>query len=121
MTTDLAPLVDRFRPTLDKLEPMVARVAATTSPDEVAAVVKLIDMMPELVGKLQADIVPVLDTLGTVAPDLRDLLDVVSSVSEMLGAVPGLGRVKKKLDERPDQERDYTADETPPSAPDRQG
>jgi phage shock protein A len=36
-----------------------------------------------------------------------------------MGAVPGLGRVKKKIDEREDEEDSYTADEVPPSAPDR--
>src|ERR1700712_498616 len=48
MTADPAPLVDPFRPTLDKLEPIAARMVATTSPDEVEAVVRLVDMMPEL-------------------------------------------------------------------------
>jgi len=118
--TAFQPTVTKFEPMLAQLEPMAARLVQTTSPDEVEAVVRLIDTLPELVGKMQSDIVPVLDTLGTVAPDLRDLLDLVIEVSEMLGAVPGLSRVKKKLEERPDQEREYTADEIPPSAPDRQ-
>ncbi len=119
LTSTLVPLAEKFEPTLAKLEPVVAHLAETTSPDEVEAVVRLIDLLPEVAATMQSDIMPVLDTLGTVAPDLRDLLDIAKQVNEMMGAVPGLGRVKKKIDEREDEEVSYTADETPPSAPDR--
>ncbi len=120
VTGALFPLADRFQPILDQLQPIAARLAATTSPREVDAVVKLIDTLPEITDKVRADIVPILDTLGTVAPDVRDLLDLAKELSEMLGAIPGLGRIKKKIEERQDQEAEYRADEVPPSAPDRQ-
>lgn len=121
---ELTPMVDRFLPVLDKVEPMVARIADTTSPDEVDAVVKLIDTLPELSEKLRTDILPVLDTLGTVAPDLRDLLDSSKELNEMLSRLPGLGRMKKRIEERQQAEdadtaKQYTAQETPPSAPAR--
>ena len=119
LTARVTPLLDRYQPVLDQLEPMIARLADTTSPDEVDAIVKLIDLLPDMADKVQKDIVPILDTLGTVAPDLRDLLDVSKELNEMLGAVPGLGRIKKKIEERQEQEDDYRAAEAPPSAPDR--
>jgi ABC-type transporter Mla subunit MlaD len=118
----LAPIADRFVPVLDRIEPMVARIADTTSPDEVDAVVKLIDTLPELSDKLRTDILPVLDTLGTVAPDLRDLLDSSKELNELLSGLPGLGRMKKRIEERQQEEdagKQYTAQETPPSAPAR--
>ncbi len=121
LTARLSPLVEKYEPALTSLEPMLSRLAATTSPDEVQAVVKLIGLLPEVAGKMQSDIIPVLDTLGTVAPDLRDLLDIAKQVNQMLGSVPGLGRVKRKIDERQDPLDDYSADEIPPSSPDRQG
>lgn len=123
----LAPIADRFVPVLDRIEPMVARIADTTSPDEVDAVVKLIDTLPELSEKLRTDILPVLDTLGTVAPDLRDLLDSSKELNEMLSGLPGLGRMKKRIEERQQEEdaentaRHYSAQEVPPSAPARGG
>lgn len=123
----LTPIVDRFVPVLDRIEPMVARIADTTSPDEVDAVVKLIDTLPELSDKLRTDILPVLDTLGTVAPDLRDLLDSSKELNEIMSGLPGLGRVKKRIEERQAQEdaensaKHYTAEEVPPSAPARGG
>jgi hypothetical protein len=119
LTGRISPLLDRYQPMLEKLQPMLSRLASTTSPTEIDAVVKLIDMLPDMADKLQKDIVPILDTLGTVAPDLRDLLDVSKEFNEMLGAVPGLGRVKKKIEERQELEDNYRADEIPPSAPNR--
>lgn len=104
LTERVAPLLDRFEPTLDKLEPIVAKLAATTSPDEVEAVVQLVNRLPEIVEKVDADILPILDTLGTVAPDLRDLLDASKELNEMLGTVPGLGRVKRKIEKEQDRE-----------------
>jgi hypothetical protein len=76
-------------------------------------------MLPPIVGKLDSDILPVLDTLATVAPDLRDLLDVSKELNELIGAVPGLGRVKKRIEERQQEADDYRAEEAPPAAPDR--
>ena len=122
LTGELAPLVDRLQPVLEKLEPMVAHLADTTSPAEVDAVVKLINTLPELSDKLQSDILPVLDTLGTVAPDLRDLLDASKQLNEMLGGLPGLGRIKRKIEDRQeaeDAQNQYRAAEAPPEAPAR--
>jgi hypothetical protein len=126
LTSRVQPLLDAYQPILEQLQPMIARLADTTSPDEVDAVVRLINTLPEMTVKMQKDILPILDTLGTVAPDLRDLLDVSKEFNEMLGSVPGLGRVKKRIEERQDQEDEaradeYRANETPPAAPDRQG
>ena len=42
---------------------------------------------------------PVMTTLGTVAPDLHDLLDVSRELNEMLGKLPGLGRIKRRVEE----------------------
>ena len=37
---------------------------------------QLIDHLPRLADKLETDIMPILDSLNSVAPDLHDLLDV---------------------------------------------
>lgn len=121
LTARAGPLIEQleqFEPTLLRLQPILERLAETTDPDEVAAIIAMLDMLPVLVDKLRDDIVPILDTFGTVAPDLRDLLDVSKELNEMLGAIPGLGRVKRKIEEQQDED-DLRADETPPPAPDR--
>jgi hypothetical protein len=42
----------------------------------------------------------VLDSLSTVAPDLHDLLDVSRELNEMLGQIPGISRMKKRIDKQ---------------------
>jgi hypothetical protein len=113
VTTMVAPF--------ERLMPLVDTVADSVTPADAAAVAKLVQDLPEIVGTLQRDILPVLDTLGTVAPDLRDLLDVSKDLNEILAALPGLGRAKRRLDKQADEDsqRQYLADEEISTAPDR--
>lgn len=119
LAEQLTPLLQDSLPTLQQLQPILRRITETTSPDEVGAAVTMIDLMPEVVSKFKDDIVPVLDTMGTVAPDVRDLLDVSRELNEMLSSVPGFGRVKRRVEEEQDLQDTYRADEEPPSSPDR--
>ena len=66
---------------------------------------QLIDQLPRLADKLETDIMPILDTMATVAPDLHDLLEVSRELNEMLAQVPGLSRMKRRID-REQSERD---------------
>ncbi|MGH3336110.1 MAG: hypothetical protein ACRDOZ_09855, partial [Nocardioides sp.] len=75
------------------------RLAETTDPREVDAMVALVDQLPLLASKLETDVIPVLHTLTSVAPDLHDLLDVSRELNEMLAKLPGMGRLKKRVDE----------------------
>ena len=97
LTRRIEPLLDRFQPALDKLEPIMSRLAETTSPAEVDAMVKLLERCRRSWTSWTPTSCPVLDTLATVAPDLRDLLDVSKELNELIGSVPGL---------RPGQEED---------------
>lgn len=120
------PVLDRLLPVADRLEPILAQLADTTSGAEVDAMTRLIDLMPDVVDKLGSDILPVLDTLGTVAPDLRDLLDASRQLNQMLGAIPGLGKMKRRIEDQQDAEDtaaspQYRADEEPAAAPLRAG
>lgn len=99
LTERLAALLDATEPSLTRLQPTLERLAETTHPSEVDALVTLVDHLPMLAVKMEKDIVPVLDSLSSVAPDLHDLLDVSRELNEMLGAVPGLGRMKRRIDE----------------------
>jgi len=102
-------LLARLDPSLQKLAPILQRIADTTDPREVQAVVQLIDVLPHLVRSLDTEILPILSTLGTVAPDVRDLLCTMRDFNEILGSVPGLGRIKKRAEERQEH-----ADARPP-------
>ena len=107
----LARLMDSTEPSLVALQPTLERLAETTDPSEVDALVTLIDHLPLLALKMETDIVPVLESLSSVSPDLRDLVDVSRELNEMLASVPGLGRIKKRIDEeQAERDRDVQAD-----------
>jgi len=93
-------LLDRLEPPLTTLQPTLERLAATTDRHEVDALVALLDHLPRLVGQLENDVLPVLTTLSTVAPDLHDLLDSSRELSVLLGKMPGFGLVRKRVEDR---------------------
>lgn len=92
-------LLDALEPPLTTLQPTLQTLADTTHPEEIAALVQLIDHLPDLTERFERDVLPVMTTLGTVAPDLHDLLDVSRELNEMLGKLPGLGRIKRRVEE----------------------
>jgi DNA repair ATPase RecN len=98
LTERLALLLDRFEPSMSGLQPVLERLAETTSPEEVDAMVELIDHLPRMAAKMETDIMPILDSLNSVAPDLHDLLDVSRELNEMLGQIPGISRLKRRID-----------------------
>ena len=73
--------------------------AERDDPDEVAALVRMVDHLPELTARLEEDVLPIMGTLGSVAPDLHDLLAVSRELNDMLAKLPGFGRIKKRIDE----------------------
>jgi ABC-type transporter Mla subunit MlaD len=97
-------LLDSFGPSLERLQPTLDRLAETTHPDEVDALVKLIDQLPDLVERLESDVLPMLETLRTVGPDVHDLLDITRELNQMLGKLPGMGRVKRRVEEQKEQD-----------------
>jgi len=93
-------LLASFEPSLTKLQPPLERLAETTDPAEVDALVSLVDNLPQLASQLERDLLPVLRTLGTVAPDLHDMLEASRELNGMLAQLPGMGRIKKKVEEQ---------------------
>lgn len=100
----MTPLLDRTEPPLVRLLPTLERLSETTDPREVDALVALIDMLPGLAMQTETHVIPVLDSLSSVAPDLHDLLDVSRELNEMLASLPGLGRIKKRVDREQEAE-----------------
>lgn len=100
----LRELLDLSEPSLVKLQPVLDRFAETTHPEEVDALVQLIDRMPMLADRMESEIVPIMESMSSVGPDIHDLLDLTRQLNEMLAAVPGLGRVKKRVDEEQGEE-----------------
>ena len=82
-------LLDHFEPALTALSPAVRRLAATLAPDEVEAMVTLIDRLPRMVAHLDEDILPVLESLGDVGTDVHDLVDTVQDMRQVVKGFPG--------------------------------
>ena len=99
----VAALVDVLEPPMTTLQPTLQALAGTTHPDEVAALVRLVDHLPALTVQVERDVLPVLTTLGSVAPDLHELLNVSRELNEILGKIPGIGRLKKRVEEEEDE------------------
>jgi hypothetical protein len=95
----LTTLTDALEPSLTRLQPTLETLADTTHPDEVKALVALVDQLPEITRRVEGDVLPVLATLGSVAPDVHDLLTVARELNDMLAKIPGMGRIKRRIDE----------------------
>src|SRR3954454_9530575 len=85
----LEPMLDDYEPALASLAPAVRRLAATLDPSEVEAMITLIDRLPRLVEHLDEDILPVLETLGTVGTDVHELVDTVQDMRQIVKGFPG--------------------------------
>lgn len=79
--------VDRVEEPLATLQPTLERLAETTSPAEVDALVAVIDELPQLTG--------IVESLSSVAPDLRELLRIVSEIDDLVVKIPGVGRLRR--------------------------
>lgn len=72
---------------LDLVEPRTRRVVA------------LLHRVDELTADHSAEeVVHLVEQLRTVAPDLAELLEVSRELNEMLGHLPGMGRIKKRVE-----------------------
>lgn len=95
-------LAEQLEPTLRQLEPVVVRLGETTSPEEVDAVVGLVDKVPAVEAALREEVMPLLRRLDSVAPDMHAMLEVTQELSELVLNLPGMGRIKKKVEDQQD-------------------
>ncbi|WP_293781464.1 hypothetical protein [uncultured Aeromicrobium sp.] len=93
-------LIDLFAPSLERLQPMLDRLSTTTDTQEVDALVGLIDHLPHLLERVETEVIPMLANLQTIAPDIHDMLDLIQELGDMLGKLPGMGRIKRRADEQ---------------------
>lgn len=87
-----APLLDRLVPVTERLLPTLDRLAETTDPDEIEALVGLVDHLPTIVEQLETDVLPIMATMGSVGPDIHAMLETMGDLAAMLERIPGLNR-----------------------------
>ena len=94
-------LLDAYEPALRDAVPAVAHAGDRMAPPQFDALLRELD-----------DALATVRTLGTVPPDLRELLAVSRGLNELMGSVPGLGRAKRRVDEELEELR---TDDPPPA------
>jgi hypothetical protein len=82
ITAQVWALLDPWRAPLARLQPVVS----------------LTRRLPELADRVESDVLPLMGELRSVAPDLRDLLAIVSELDEVIGRVPGMKRIKRRVE-----------------------
>ena len=65
------------------------RLAETLDPDEVEAVVRMIDQLPGLATQLEEVLLPVLGSMGNVGEDVHDLVDTMQDLRQVVKGFPG--------------------------------
>ena len=89
---------------LERAAPLAGRFVDELSQEEVDAVIKLVDEMPQFTEHMVADIMPILATLDRVGPDLHELLDVTKDLRQAIDGIPGFGFLKKRGAAKDDDE-----------------
>ena len=83
------------------------------SVDELHALIRLIDHVPQFTEHMETDIMPVLAKLDQVGPDVHELLDVLKDVRLAIQGVPGFSLLRRRGADREDD----LADERPATEP----
>ena len=73
-------------------------VAQRIGSPELEAFASAIHDIPAIARQLDDRVVPALDTLRSVAPDLAQLLKTSRALNEIMATVPGLGRAKRRVE-----------------------
>lgn len=102
-------LVDRADSLLSSVEPVARqgvpiaqKIVESISPAEVDAVVKMIDTLPTLLRHLEDDVLPLLQQLDAVGPDVHAILETVQDLAERIEALPGMGLLRRRADKDDD-------------------
>lgn len=105
-----AELVALYAEPVRELAPSLRTFADSVDPDEVAAMVGLVDRLPALLKHLDEEVLPILTTLDRVAPDLHQLLEIAQDLQVALGGLPGMGWIRKRADKE-EQEAEQQAEQ----------
>jgi ABC-type transporter Mla subunit MlaD len=90
------PLAGAYAEPLRRLAPSIARLAETLDPDEVEALVRLVDRLPDIVARLEDSILPALADMGNVGQDVHDLLDTMQDLRQVVKGFPGSRLLRRR-------------------------
>ena len=90
-----------WEPSLRRLAPAALRFAERLDPAEVTAAISLVDRMPLLLDHVENDVLPMLQNLDRVGPDLHEVLEVVQDLRRVVTGLPGIGLLRRRGEEEP--------------------
>jgi len=103
-------LLEVFQPMTERGAPLLQHFIAEFSVEELQALIKLVDQVPQFTEHMETDIMPILATLDRVGPDMHELLEVLKDVRLAIQGVPGFSLFRRRgadledelADERPE-------------------
>ena len=93
-------LLEVFQPMAERGAPLLQHFIDEFSVDELHALIRLIDHVPQFTEHMEADIMPVLAKLDQVGPDVHELLDVLKDVRLAIEGLPGFSLFRRRGAER---------------------
>src|SRR5581483_4405480 len=84
-----------YEPLATEAAPLARRFVEELSEGEIIAAIRLIDQLPALAGHMESEIMPILNTMNRVGPDINELLKVVKDLGRAFDGVPGLGMLRR--------------------------
>jgi len=96
-------LLEVFQPMTERGAPLLQHFIDEFSVDELHALIRLIDHVPQFTEHMEADIMPVLAKLDQVGPDVHELLDVLKDVRLAIQGLPGFSLLRRRGADREDE------------------
>jgi ABC-type transporter Mla subunit MlaD len=93
-------LLEVFQPMTERGAPLLQHFLDEFSVEELHALIRLIDHVPQFTEHMEADIMPVLAKLDQVGPDVHELLDVLKDVRLAIEGLPGFSLFRRRGAER---------------------
>ena len=112
LTTDATRLLQQLQPSLLQLLPVLERLASTVDAREVDAAVLLVDRLPQLLGSVDEELLPLARTLKDVGPEIHSLLGLAEDLHDTLSKVPGMGLVRRRREAAAEAEEPSNGTET---------
>jgi uncharacterized protein YoxC len=89
-------LLEVFEPMAERGAPLLQHFLDEFSVEELHALIRLIDHVPQFTEHMEADIMPVLAKLDQVGPDVHELLDVLKDVRLAIHGLPGFSLFRRR-------------------------
>jgi ABC-type transporter Mla subunit MlaD len=89
LVSRVEPMAKDYAEPMALLAPAFHRLAETLDPDEVEALVRMIDQLPSLATHLDEVVLPVLGSMDNVGQDVHDLVDTMRDLRQVVKGFPG--------------------------------